>query len=103
MSSNGFLNAPEMGISFAMGPRWHPWRQPLLSLGVNSAGDWRCRTLQGFQPVLLLLNKSVWLTKVAGLTVKTDDGQAMVLWFLRHECDPVAWRRLRVWAFHSQE
>jgi len=73
-----------------------------MSLGVNSAGEWHCRTLQGLQPVLLLRSKSVWFSAFAGLTVAPDDGSAVVLWFLRQKSNVVAWRRLRAWALHDE-
>ena len=102
MSSNGFLSGPEITVSFATKPLRYCWRQPFISLGVNSAGEWHGRTLWGPQPVLLLRNKSVWLNACAGLTVVTDDGSIVGLWFLRHKCDADAWRRLRAWALHAQ-
>jgi hypothetical protein len=101
MSSNGFLSAPEIKISFTMSvlsaSRWPVF----IGINVNAAGDWRCRTTQGFQPVLLLRNKSIWLKEIAGLTVKPDKGPVVVLWFFRQDCDASAWRRLRTWFFHS--
>jgi len=102
MSSNGFLNGPEIAVSFVTSPLRFCWRHPFLSLGVNSAGEWHCRTLQGPQPVLLLRSKSVWFSAFAGLTVAPDDGSAVVLWFLRQKSNVVAWRRLRAWALHGQ-
>ena len=102
MSSNGFLNGPEIAVSFATKPLWYCGRQPFVSLGVNSAGEWYGRTLRGPQPVLLLPNKSVWLKGFAGVTVIGDDGCTAVLWFLRRKCDAVAWRRLRAWTVHGQ-
>jgi hypothetical protein len=102
MSSNAFLSAPEIPISFAASPLSYCWQQPYISLQVNSVGAWCCRTLQGLQPVLLLHDKSVWLTGVAGLTVQSEDGCSVVIWLFRREYEGDAWRRSRAWFVHSQ-
>jgi hypothetical protein len=102
MSSNGFLSAPEIKVSFTLSVLSVSRRPVFIGIGVNSAGDWRGRTAQGFQPVLLLRNKSIWLKAIAGLTVKAEKGPAVVLWLLRRDCDAFAWRRLRARVFHAQ-
>jgi hypothetical protein len=101
MSSNGFLSAPEIIVSFSLSQLPASWQPVFIGVGVNSAGEWHGHSAQGFQPVLLLRNKSIWLTAVAGLTVKPDNGPAVVLWFLRRDSDAFAWRRLRAWFFHA--
>jgi hypothetical protein len=96
MSSNGFLNVPE--LAFHCG-----WRLPFcgggaaqLTLGFNTDIGWHIRLPHALQPVLLLRHRSFWLDHLVGLTVELDCGRRFALWAVRSADEEVAWRRMRV-------
>ena len=98
MSSNGFLNAPE--LSFRIFRGYGPTlRASRLRLGVNAAGGWYVRVSSGVQPVLLLRDSSFWLGGLAMLTLSFSDGSRHIVGARRDELNSFAWRRLRVWFY----
>jgi len=98
MSSNGFLNAPE--LSFRIFRRFgSKSRVAHLRLGVNASGSWYVRVSSGVQPVLLLRDSSFWLGDLALLTLSFSDGSRHIVGARRDELNSFAWRRLRVWFY----
>jgi hypothetical protein len=97
MSSNCFLNVPELPVYLLSVNISHPPWLRRAALGFKPQGGWYLRLPGEVRPVLLLRNRSFWHIDFSMLTVRLQDNTKLVVAAFRPRTRLAGWRRMRVW------